>query len=403
MKQSMKTFAAAILAFSLQQSDLPERLKTAYVEAADALVKLQMSSGAWPVIMPERQVASVAYTALTVRALTNAPPALRTPYQSAIDKGLEFLLAKANPDGSFGEGDSGTYMKTYATAVALSALSTAPRTERVADAIRGAQAYLKRNQLQEGPHRGGLGYGDEEPKRNPETGAFEVKRSTIANLSATAEAAEAMKNSGLSLSDEFFPLVAEFVRKCQNNAEVNKDSEFLAALQAKGMSVGKDGSLYYTPVADGAAQKAGTRKVADRETIAGYGSMTYDGIKTYIYAGLRRDSPEVKTAFEWIRRNYSIDSHPGFLYDPDKLTHQRGLYYYYHTMARALDACGERPLVGPDGRTRDWPVELGEQLLKTMRVSKAWLNDNPAWYEGDPVLVTGYVLNVLDILFHYVR
>src|SRR5262245_41203346 len=84
----MRNFAVAILAISLQQNDLPERLKTAYVEAADALVKLQMSSGAWPVIMPERQVPSVAYTALTVRALSGAPPALQTRYQSSIDKGL---------------------------------------------------------------------------------------------------------------------------------------------------------------------------------------------------------------------------------------------------------------------------------------------------------------------------
>jgi squalene-hopene/tetraprenyl-beta-curcumene cyclase len=399
----MMNLALAFLALSVQESDLAERLRTAYLEAADGLAKLQMSSGAWPVIMPERQVPSVAYTALTVRALSEAPPALRSKYQPRIQKGLEFILSKANPDGSFGEGDSGTYMKTYATAVALSALSTAPRTERIADAIRGAQAYLKRNQLQEGPHKGGLGYGDEEPKRNPETGLFEVKRSTIANLSATAEAAEAMKNSGLSLSDEFWPLVKEFVRKCQNNSEVNQDPDFLAALRQKGMSIGSDGSLYYTPVADGAVQKAGTRRIADRETIVGYGSMTYDGIKTYIYAGLRRDSPEVKTAVDWIRRNYSVEAHPGFPFDPEKLTHQRGLYYYYFTMARALDACGERPLVTPDGRPRDWPVELGEQLLKTMRVSKAWLNENPAWYEGDPVLVTGYVLGVLDILLHYVR
>ena len=32
-----------------------------------------------------------------------------------------------------------------------------------------------------------------------------------------------------------------------------------------------------------------------------------------------------------------------------------------------------------------------------------WKNANPAWYEGDPVLVTAYVLNVLDLLFKYVR
>jgi hypothetical protein len=72
-------------------------------------------------------------------------------------------------------------------------------------------------------------------------------------------------------------------------------------------------------------------------------------------------------------------------------------------MARALDAAGERPLVTPDGREHDWPTELGEQLFKTLRDGKVWQNDNPAWYEGDAVLVTGYVLNVLDTLLRYVR
>jgi squalene-hopene/tetraprenyl-beta-curcumene cyclase len=399
----MMNVAAAILALSLQQSDLPERLKTAYVEAADALVKLQMSSGAWPVIMPERQVPSVAYTALTVRALTNAPPALRTKYQSAIDKGLAFILGKANPDGSFGEGDSGTYMKTYATAVALSALSTQPRTEKVADAIRGAQAYLKRNQLQEGPHKGGLGYGDEEPKRNPETGAFEVKRSTIANLSATAEAAEAMKNSGVSLSDDFWPLVTEFVRKCQNNSEVNKDPEFLAALKKANMAVGDDGGLYYTPVASDKASPAGTKKVADKDVIVSYGAMTYDGIKTYLYAGLKKDSPEVKSAIDWVRKNYSVEVHPGFAFDASQRHHLRGLYHYYLVMSRALEAYGENPFETFDGKKHDWPKEIAEQLLKSVKETKMWQNENPGWFEGDPVLVTSYVLVTCDLLLKHVK
>ena len=72
-------------------------------------------------------------------------------------------------------------------------------------------------------------------------------------------------------------------------------------------------------------------------------------------------------------------------------------------MARALDAAGDRPLIGPDGKEHDWPVDLARQLLKTVRDSKAWQNDNPAWYEGDPTLVTSYVLNVCDILLHYIR
>lgn len=386
-----------------QDGDLAKRLRETYVAAADALVAQQDAEGAWRVVMPDRTVPSVAYTSILVTALAGAPPDLRSKYKPPVDKAVAFLLAKANRDGSFGEGEYGSYLKTYATALALSALSTADRTDKVLDALRGAQAYLKRNQLQEGPHKGGLGYGEEELKRNPETGAFELKRSPFADLSATSIAAQAMNDSGLSLTDEFWPLVAEFVRRCQNSTEVNTDPVFLKALKDKGMSLGDDGSLIYTPVADGRVQKAGTRKIADRETIVGYGSMTYAGIKTYVYAGLRKDSPEVKAALDWIRRNYSIDSHPGFPQDRAGRHHLRGIYYYYLMMARALDAAGDRPLLTPDGKEHDWPVDLAERLLKTVRDSKGWQNDNPAWYEGDSTLVTGYVLNICDILFHYIR
>ena len=79
------------------------------------------------------------------------------------------------------------------------------------------------------------------------------------------------------------------------------------------------------------------------------------------------------------------------------------VYYYYVVMARALDAYGENPFVTIDGKKHDWPSELAEQFLKTMRETKLWKNDNPAWYQSDPVLVTGFVLNTLDILTKHVK
>jgi len=286
------------------------------------------------------------------------------------------------------------------TALTLMALATVDR-EKHADRIRGAQAYLKNNQLKEGAHRGGLGYGDEEPKIID--GQLVVQKKTIANLSVTGFSAEALAASGLPRDDAFWKLVVEFVRKCQNSSEVNTDPEFVASLKAKNLSVGEDGGLYYTPVADPSLQKAGTKKIADKESIVSYGAMTYEGIKTYIYAGLKKDSPEVKAAIDWVRKNYSVEVHPGFAYDETKRNHLRGLYYYYLVMGRAMDAYGENPFTTFDGKKHDWPVELGNQLLKTVRESKMWVNDNAGWYEGDPVLVTSYVLNTCDLLFKHVK
>ena len=72
-------------------------------------------------------------------------------------------------------------------------------------------------------------------------------------------------------------------------------------------------------------------------------------------------------------------------------------------MARALDAYDERMFLTFDGKAHDWPVEMGEKLLAVVRESKTWRNDNLAWYEGDPVLTTSYVLTTLDIVLEYVQ
>jgi len=386
-----------------QETPPAKRLRETYVAAADWLAGQQDARGAWHAGLLGRSEPSVAYTALIVAGFLNAPEDLRARYRVNASRGVAWLLSRANPDGSFGEGENGSFVRTYATAIALMALSSAEWSDRTGDAMRGARAYLRNHQLREGPHRGGSGYGDLELKRDPETGEFKAVPSSLANLSTTSFAADALKCSGLSLSDEYWERVAEFVRKCQNCSEVNKDPAWRSALRENGLSVGDEGSLFYSPDPDRRVQKAGTLRVGDRETIVGYGSMTYDGIKTYLYAGLRRDSPEVKAAVDWVRRNYSIGSHPGFAFDRQRRHHLRGLYYYHLVMARALDAFSERPFVTADGREHDWPAELAEEFLKTVRESRLWKNDNPAWYEGDPVLVTSYVLNTCDILFKYLR
>ncbi|HEV3027308.1 MAG TPA: hypothetical protein VG457_07020, partial [Planctomycetota bacterium] len=241
---------------------------------------------------------------------------------------------------------------------------------------------------------GGVGYGDENAGG---------RKATIANLSTTGFSAEGMHQSGLPQDDEFWKLVVKYVRKCQNNSETNNDPEFVAELKSKGLVVGDDGSLYYSTVADPKAQKAGTKKIADKEAIAGYGAMTYDGIKTYLYAGLKKDSPEVQAAIKWVRNNYSVELHPGFPFDAAQRQHLRGLYHYYLVMTRALDAYGENPFETFDGKKHDWAREIAEQLVKSVKDDKMWKNENPAWFEGDPLLTTSYVLVTCNTLLRNVK
>jgi squalene-hopene/tetraprenyl-beta-curcumene cyclase len=391
----MKTLAVAMsmLLLAAPKDDVSKKVTETYASAADWLVTQQDKSGAWTQAVGDKVAPSPSFTGLIITALGNAPAELKAKYKEPVKKATDYLLSKVNADGSVGEGPTGTFMKTYATGIALMAFSSVERTDKIANAIRGAQAYLKQNQLKEGKDLGGIGYGDDSPSG----------KKGVANLSTTGFAAEGLKMSGLPQDDEFWKLVVQFVRSCQNNSETNKNPEFVAAMKAKGLSIGDDGSLYYGPIADPAAQKAGTKKVVDKEVIQGYGAMTYDGIKTYLYAGLKKDSPEVKSAVDWVRKNYSVEVHPGFAFDQVQRHHLRGLYHYYLVMARALEAVGENPFETFDGKKHDWPREIGEQLVKSVKENKLWKNENPGWYEGDPILVTGYVLVTCDVLLRNMK
>ena len=107
-----------------------------------------------------------------------------------------------------------------------------------------------------------------------------------------------------------------------------------------------DGGFYYTVAAGGSSPAGKT----DDGGLRSYGSMTYAGLKSMIYAGVKRDDPRVKAAYEWVQKHYTLDENPGM--------GGTGLYYYYHTFAKALSAIGEDKLVDAEGKSHDWRAEL---------------------------------------------
>ena len=74
----------------------------------------------------------------------------------------------------------------------------------------------------------------------------------------------------------------------------------------------------------------------------------------------------------------------------------RGLYYYYHTMAKCLDAMGIDTVVDAEGKSHDWRAAITAALAKRQRPDGSWVNDKDQWLEGDPNLVTGYSLMALS-------
>ena len=90
--------------------------------------------------------------------------------------------------------------------------------------------------------------------------------------------------------------------------------------------------------------------------------MTYAGLKSMIYAGVKKDDPRVKAAYEWVQKHYTLDENPGM--------GGNGLYYYYHTFAKALDAIGDadhRRRPGQDARLAGRPQRAVHQIAESRR------------------------------------
>lgn len=122
-----------------------------------------------------------------------------------------------------------------------------------------------------------------------------------------------------------------------------------------------------------------------------YGSMTYAGFKSYIYADLARTDPRVTAALGWISRNYTLDENPGVGSD--------GLYYYFVTFARALSAWGTDTIEvrTPSGvERREWARDLVAKLGTLQGTNGAFTPVDDRWMENDPVLITAYALIALQ-------
>jgi squalene-hopene/tetraprenyl-beta-curcumene cyclase len=115
------------------------------------------------------------------------------------------------------------------------------------------------------------------------------------------------------------------------------------------------------------------------------GGMTYGGLKSFLYAGVSKEDPRVKAAINWCRNHYTLEENPGM--------GKAGLYYYYHTFAKAMDALGEDLFEDAKGVKHDWRLELFEALQKRQQADGSWRNTgDKAFAEDNADLSTGFAL-----------
>jgi len=305
--------------------------------------------------------AGPAVTALAVTALlkTGTPPDA-----PVVQRGIASLLAFRQEDGGIHPPDSA--VANYETSIALVALAACNQDGRHDDVIKAGQAFVRGLQWDDGegrgvadPAYGGAGYGR---KKRPD-------------LSNTAFLVEALRELGAGPDDPAIQRALVFVSRTQNLEGPHNALPFPAK--------NPDGGFYYTPAAGGESQAGTTPEGGLRS----YGSMTYAGLKSMIFAGLTRDDPRVKAAVEWLAKRYTFAENPGL--------GDAGLYYYFHTAAKALDALGEDSFTDASGTRHAWRSELADALIARQQADGSWVNENPRWMEGDPNLVTSYALLAL--------
>ncbi len=346
--------------------DLALRTRThgAIDEALRHLVTTQRPDGAWEAFGQPHP----AITALVVQSLVQDERF--GPSHPAVKRGIDFTLRFVQPDGGIyvpGEG-----MRNYHTSVALMLLA-ATKDAAHAKTISRAQSFLKKLQWDDGEGHetssswyGGQGYGQH-------------KRPDLSN---TQLMLEALHQSGLDANDPVYRKAMVFVSRCQMLGTTN-DQPFADS--------GGDGGFIYTPV-NGGESKGGTEVVDGKSRLRSYGSMTYAGFKSLLYAKVDRDDPRVKAAVAWIQRHYTLDHNPNMPGAQSK----EGLYYNYYVMARALHAFGKGTITDKNGVPHEWRSELCEKLLSLQRDDGSWVNEADRWYEGNPALVTAYAVLALQ-------
>lgn len=338
-----------------------------------SLQSIQDSNGWWSV------PGEPAVTALALMAFEGEPSGRYSSNKPAwMERGYKHILDSVHPDG----GIHRTSMVTYNTSLSMMALVAANRPE-YEPIILKARQYLIGLQTDFGVKGetdnvfdGGVGYGS---------------RYSHSDMGNTLQALEALYYSKHLVEDKKLAETRDlnwgaairFLQSCQNLPSHNPEPWASDDPQNKGGFIYFPGSSKADSV---------TNAVTGRVALRSYGSISYGGMLSYMYADLKMDDPRVRAVYDWLRNNYTLEENPAM--------GLQGLYFYYRTMTKALTAFGIDELELTDGRKIDWRRDLSRKLLDLQRADGSWLNENGRWWERHPSLVNAYVVLTLEMILN---
>jgi len=385
------TASFAIVAPSLAIDEAHQKKAEVVIAKAMTYLLAQQDKASGGFAVPPKESQQPQYPAITGLILNGMlmQPKLTAEQQAAADRGVAYMLSLRQPDGGIYDG----MLPSYNTSICLSALARV-NTPEAKEAIKAGQEFLKKSQWgasetaaskaeplfpvpENHPFYGGVGYG----------------KHGRPDMSNTQFMLQALQDTGVPKDDPAVKRAIKFMARCQMNGKTN-DQPYAAGSQQGGFiyATGENGQAAGLGQSFAGAFEETLDNGEKASRLRAYGSMTYAGFKSYLYAGLSPTDPRVTTAMEWISKNYSVDENPG--------VGQDGRYYFYVTFSRALDATGKATLktIDSSGKEtdRDWQNDLIDAMEKLQNADGSFKSVNERWMENNPILITAYSLVALQ-------
>ena len=380
-------------------------------------------------------VGSPALTAATEAKQANGSN-LRTSAarEAAIARGVEWLLARQQPDGSWrsetyaqlGDGPAATAL-VAATLAQVSAraakTSAAAAPDATQQALQQALKYLVRSHALDGEQRAAS---SEYPtyaaaltllaierlptvEREPYADAASRLRERLVAVQVTAPQLNKIAVNGdvggwglvggdpadvssfrtANVSTTRYALAALHSVASQHPQSFKRARQFLRYRQ------NADGGFTFLSNPVDQLNKAGAieGKTPDAPLIArSYGTATADGLLALRAAGHSPSSPPVAAAIGWLNDHSEVDAVPGFPSDAVSTAMSQGLFYYYAAaLAEAMRAY-------PDATFSRRAAELEAEIASRQRPEGSWANTISTMREDDPLVATALALSALSAL-----
>jgi squalene-hopene/tetraprenyl-beta-curcumene cyclase len=315
-----------------------------------------------------------AMTGLALSAFMGHPnDRYRNKLTPGIEKGFKFIVDSAKPDGRIYR----TALVNYNTAICALALATAedpaytPLVRRARTWLASTQVDLGKEGELDSPFDGGVGYND---------------KYEHSDLNNTLTALETMYHTRAldpeGKDDLNWKAAIHFIQHCQNLPSHNSEAWVSKKPEDRG-------GFVYLP---GESKAGETTDPDDGPTaLRSYGSISYAGLLSYVYADLDKEDMRVTAVRQWLRDNYTLEENPAM--------GLQGYYYYLHLMSKALTILKQDTLELKDGSQVDWRHALAMRLINLQQTNGSWANTNGRWWENDPNLVTAYSVMALEFLY----